>query len=127
MNNDIGRLSARPREFTVDGRVYTIHVLRLEDWGEMQRWLDAQHPDPLAVAREAIQSGEWSLSQQQFLLKTGMELASKPRPRVGTPEAQPLLDSIEGRVEMLYLSVRRGDPKFTRADAERRYDAMNAR
>lgn len=126
MTNDIGRLTARSREFTVDGRTYRLHVLRIEDWGEMQRWLDAQQPDPLAVARETIATGEWSLSQQQYLLKTAMELASRPKPRVGTPEAAGMLDSIEGRVEMLYLSVRRGDPAFSRQDAARLFDAMSA-
>lgn len=115
--NDLATLNGKPRTLKVDGRDYLFYPLTLDDLGGLQAWVDAQTPDPFALAHGQINSGRFTIDQCKFLLKTAMEMAAKGAPKLGTDEADLLLQSAEGVKEVLFLSVRKGDPGFSRGDA----------
>lgn len=118
--SDIRALAGRPVRMTApDGEAHDLAPLTFEDYGDLQAWLDAQWPDPFALARGQMASGEFSLAQQQFLLRVALELAAKPKPKLGTEDADALVRSVEGQREVLYLSIRKAEPGFTRDDAAR--------
>ena len=115
--NDLASLNGKPRILKVGGREYRFYPLTLDDQGDLQAWADAAAPDPFAIAHEQINSGRFSVEQGKFILRTAMELATKGKPKLGTEEADALLQSPEGVQEVLYLAVRKGDPTFTRESA----------
>lgn len=112
---NLAALTAQPVPLTVRGRTYHVHPLTLNDLGQLQAWIDAQHPDPLAVAQANL--SRFNVAQQKHLLAIALELAAKPKPRLGTPEADAFLLSIDGIREVLFLTIAKGDPKFTRDEA----------
>jgi hypothetical protein len=117
--DNLASLTAQPRIITIDGRDYAIHPLTLDDFGKLQGWIDRQFPDPLEVADAAIKKGLYNVTQQQHLMKLAMEQALKPKHLIGSdPEADRLLLSSEGVKQQLVLSISKGDPGFTEADAD---------
>lgn len=116
--NDVATLAGVKRTpLVIGGETYDVYPLTIEDYGELQNWLDTQYPDPLAIAAEEMRLGRFNHPQQQFLLRTAMELKAKARVKIGSPEASEQLQSVEGTTEALYLSIRRGRPSFTREEA----------
>jgi hypothetical protein len=119
--NGISSLTRQPRPLKVAGldETYLLHPLTIDDVGRLQGWIDAQFPDPFAVAQRAIDRGNYTVLQQQYLLKLAMESATQPGHPIGTPEADHLLQSMEGFKELLKLSIRKGKPEFSDEDAQR--------
>lgn len=117
--NDLATLNRVPKLFRFGGKDYAIHPLSFQEIGQLQAWVDQQFPDPIQVADEAIARGGYSVSQQQFLYRTAMELATKGRRLVGTSEADEKLQSFDGIMEILFHSIAKGDPTFTREDAQK--------
>lgn len=136
--NDLASLTAQPREMEIGGETYVFHPLTIHDFGKLQGWVDKQFPDPTLIAQKAIARGkpvfdddgehrhnekgqplfeDYTVSQQQFLLKSALEIAAKNKPRVGTPEADELLRSLEGTKQLVLLSIKKGRPDFSEADA----------
>jgi len=115
--SDLGILNGKPRVLKVGDREYRFHPLTLDDLGELQAWIDSRQPDPFAIANAQVQSGKYTVEQGKFLLRTAMEMAVKGTPKLGTEDADLLLQSPDGIKEVLYLSVRKGDPGFSREDA----------
>jgi hypothetical protein len=113
--NDLATLTAQPRTLDVGGRAYQVHPLTLDDLGALQKWVNDQLPDPLALVRGQLDG--FSPEQQKFLLKEAIDAARRGKPRLGTPEADALTGSLEGLRELLFLAIRRGDPAFTREAA----------
>jgi len=122
--NDLTSLNAQPRVIKLGGEEHAIYPLSLDDWGRMQSWVDAQFPCPFEAVNRQIATGRYNVTQQQFLMKTAMELSAKSRRLIGTPEADELLSSMEGVKALLTLSIRKGNPGFSDADAERVYGRM---
>jgi len=120
--NDLASLNAKPRPFVVNGVTYQIHQLTLGDFGNLQAWLDAQQPDPFSIAQEQL--GRFTPAQGQHILRTAMEIAAKPKPRIGTPEADLLLTSVEGTKEAFFLSIRKGDPLFDRKKLDEFFSSL---
>ncbi len=116
MQNDLATLTAQPRTLTVEGQAYDVHPLKIEDVGALQKWVHEQYPDPIATVHARCQG--LPLKVQQHLMGVAAELACRPLPKIGTPEADGLLESVDGIKEILFLAIRRGRPAFTRADAE---------
>ena len=115
--NDLQALNGKPRVLRVDGREYRFYPLTLDDMGDLQAWVESVSPDPFSLAHAQINGGRFTVDQGKYLLKTAMEMAARGAPKLGTDEADLLLQSPDGVKEVLYLSVRKGDPAFTRGDA----------
>lgn len=97
----------------VDGVTYKVFPLTLSELGAVEAWGQAQFPDPFAQAELAMKRFG-SLAMQKYLLDRAMEIASRPKPRLGSPAMNELLQSLPGLQEMLYHSIRKGDPSVTR-------------
>jgi len=124
--NDPATLSARPRPMTVGGRTYMVHPLTLSDFGDLQSWVDSQFPDPVEVATRSIEAGDFNPAQQQFLLKTALEIACRGRHMIGSSDlAAEKLFSASGIKEVLFKAISKGDPSFTRKDADDLHSQMN--
>lgn len=115
--NDLKTLTARPQPVTVDGEAYMVHPLDVDDWGEVQAWLDRQHADPFDAVKAAIAKGGFSMTIQQYMIDKALEKSMKPKCRLGSVEADELLTSMEGYAWILYLAIRKGRPEFTEKDA----------
>jgi hypothetical protein len=115
--NDAATVMNRPKPLVVGGREYLLHRLSFDDHGAVQRWLDAQLRNPLTIVREEIAAADYPLEIQKFMLKSAIEIASRNRILVGTPEADALLDTLEGKAEMLRLSIAKGVPDFSHKQA----------
>jgi hypothetical protein len=113
----LASLTAQPRKLTVAGHEYLLHPLTLDDLGRLQGWIDSHFPDPFQVVGKAITTGNYNVAQQQYLLSQALERAVRPRNLIGTPEADRLLQTVDGTVQMLLLSIRKGRPEFTDAEA----------
>jgi hypothetical protein len=122
--DNLATLTGQPRTMTVDGQDYKVHPLDLGDFGALQAWVDDQFPNPFAEVKKAFALGGFNFEQQKYMLDLAMEKASKPRHLIGTPEADELLMSVEGYKRVLFLSIRKGDPSFTEADAEQLFAKM---
>lgn len=123
--NDLGTLNAKPRRLAVAGREYLVYPLTLDDFGGLQRWVDAQFPDPLQTVADYIERRpDLPVAVQKHLYAQAVQQAGQPRPRLGTPEADTIVQSVEGAKELIYLGIRKGDPGFTRDDAARLFAAM---
>jgi hypothetical protein len=111
--NDAATVMNSPVPLKVGDEEYLLYPLNFDDHGAVQRWLDEQVRDPLEIVRQRIDAGGFSMEIQKYMVKAAIEVAARSRILIGTAEADALLDTIEGKAEMLYLSIRKGDPKFT--------------
>jgi hypothetical protein len=103
---------------------YNVHPLGYSDYGDLQKWINDQYPDPFDSARDAIgrafKAGHpYNVEQEKFLLKNAAELALKPRHLVGTEEVDALVQSKEGQQIILLTAIRKGDPSFDEEKAAR--------
>ncbi len=125
MQNDLASLSGAARlTLRVGGEAYPVHPLTLADLGELQAWVDSQYRDPVEIVREQLAGRKFSAAQEQFLLKTALEIACRPRALIGTPEADALIRSAAGQKRMLFLAIRKGRPEFGEADADALFAAL---
>lgn len=134
--NDLTTLSARPRVLRVGDEAHDVHPFTFDDFADLQAWVDSQFPDPFDLATKAIDAGRlvvrdgkparepYPVAQQQHLIKVALEQSSRGRRLIGTPEADEKAQSLDGVKEILYLSIRKGNPDFTRGDAARLYKHM---
>jgi hypothetical protein len=124
--NDPATLTGQPKPVTAGDETRLIYPLDAEGIGRLQAWVDAQFPDPFEVVDRLFQTGRYNTAQQQFLMRTALELSVRGRRLIGTPEADALINSAAGTKYMLFLAISRGDPAFTEADAQRFYEKMSA-
>jgi hypothetical protein len=135
--NDLASLTGAPAVLRVGDEEHRVYPFTFEDFGHLQAWVDAQFPDPMDLATLAIDRGRlvtrdgkqvrepFPVAQQQLLLKNAAELQTRGRRLLGTPEADEKAQSLDGVKEVLYLSIRKGEPAFTHADADRLYKKMS--
>ena len=115
--NDLATLMGAPRSLTVDGREYHIYPLTLGDLGKLQAWLNSKLPDPFRAIEGRLEG--LTVEQQKYLLRDAADRANRPRViPFQSAEGQELLQTFEGVKELLWLSIHRGDPGFSREDAE---------
>jgi hypothetical protein len=122
VDDSLAALTAQPKPLTIKGRTYNLYPFTLKDLGALEAWAQAQFPDPFVVAQRAMDN--FNVAQQKLLLATALELASKMKPKLGTPEVDGLIQSIDGIKHVLYLSISKGDPNFTTEDAEAIFDDL---
>jgi hypothetical protein len=112
--NDAATVTGTPAAtYVVEGREYRFHPLTFQDHGELQAWLDRQQPDPFGILERVLAARSFPIEVQKFLARSALELASRHRVLLGTPEADALLGSTEGQVMQAWLSLRHGDPSLT--------------
>ena len=116
--NDLTTMTATPLSLSIGGEAYPMAPLTWSDWGRMQAWVDSQFPDPFEIVKAEIASGDYTVAQQQFLLRAALEQKAKGRRLIGTPDADERIRSLEGTIELLYWSIVKADPTFTREKAE---------
>ena len=118
-------LTGQSQKVTIGDETIEIHPLTINDLGGLQKWVDDQFPCPIALAKAAIDRGNFNVAQQQYLLKTALEQASRPKHLIGTPEADALLFSTEGIKQVMLLAIRKGDPGFPEERIAEVVAAMN--
>lgn len=104
------------RTLAAGGREYRIYDLSCRDLGALQQWIDAQFPDPLAALLPHLD--RMPVEVAKFAVREAQQQAARPRPKLGLAEADILLATVAGMLEVAYLGIRKGDPTFTRADWE---------
>lgn len=124
--NNLASLTAQPRPLKIGDIEYMAHPLTMDDLGALQAWIDRQRPDPFDVVNAAIAKGNYSMAQQQFLLKAALEESRKPRMLIGSSEADELIGSVEGIKHVLYLSIKKSRPDFTEADADILFSSLTS-
>jgi len=122
--DDLATLTAQPKPLNIGGKTYQVHPLTLNDLGAFQAWIDTQFPDPLEIASKKMAT--FPVAAQKHLIAVAMEQAAKGRRLLGTPDADAVAQSIEGVSQLLFLSIRKGDPSFTEADARALFNHLNA-
>lgn len=115
--NDAATVFGRPKELEVGPDVYKLYPLDFDDHGDIQRWLDDQIRNPMDLVRKEIARGGLPMEVQRYMVEAALKVWARSKILVGTPEADELLNTIRGRAQMLFLSVRKGSPRFTFDDA----------
>jgi hypothetical protein len=121
---NLASLNASPRSIPIGGEVFEVHPLTLADQGKLQAWLETQLPDPLGLVQVHIDRAKPSMEVQKFLLREALHEASRTRVFLNSPEALPYLNSADGIVEILWLSIAKGRPEFTRERARDVFGSM---
>jgi hypothetical protein len=122
--DSLASLTAQPKPLVVGDKTYQMHPLTIDDFGALQAWCDSQYKDPLEAIAPQLGSGKFTKRQEEFLMRVAVETAHKPKPRLGEPEVDALLNSLEGFQQVAYLSIRKGLPTFTQDDARELIKAM---
>ncbi len=122
--DDLATMTAQPQILRVAGREYRVYPLTIADFGKLQGWIDAQFPNPFEEVKKAIALGEFNFAQQKFMLELAMEKATKAKAKIGQPEADELLMTMEGYKQVILLSIRKGNPSFSDADAQELFESM---
>jgi hypothetical protein len=117
--NDLATLTGRPRRLSAGGRVYRLYPQTVGTLARFQDYLDAQTADPDDAVFANLDG--LSIEAQQYLLGEGCWRIERRRALFGTAKADDLACSVGGITELLYLSVRRGDRRFTRSHAQNLY------
>lgn len=120
----VAQLTGQPKKLTAGGKDYLLHPLTIDDLGKLQGWVDGHFPDPFAVIGSAIERGNYTVPQQQYLMQQALALATRPQRLIGTPEADNLLQSTEGIKQLLLLSIRKGQPEFSAEQAAELFMAL---
>lgn len=124
--NDAATVSATPRRVRIGGEEHALAPLSIADFGALQVWVDSRFGDPfdLVNAEIARHPERYNPARQQHLFRIALDLARAPKPLIGTPEADELLRTVDGIKEVLFTSIAKAEPGFTRADADRLYGRM---
>lgn len=123
--DDLSTLTGQPQILRVAGKEYKVYPLTLADFGKLQAWIDDQFPNPFAEVKKAIALGDFTFAQQKFMLELAMEKATKAKVKIGQPEADELLMTMEGYKQVILLSIRKGNPSFSDADAQELFEKMS--
>jgi hypothetical protein len=122
--DSLASLTAQPKPLVVGDKTYQMHPLTIDDFGKLQAWCDSQYKDPMDVVATKLGTGQFTKRQEEYLMRVAVETARKPKPKLGEPEVDALLNSLEGFQQIAYLSIRKGLPDFTLADAKAMIDQM---
>lgn len=109
---DAATMTGAPNEIELGGRTFKLSPLTVADLGELQAWVLAQLPDPIAVARQ-LAEGQPAEIAKEILLSAYEDTRNGAR-RLGSAEANAALKSLAGFRELLYLHGRKHHPEMTR-------------
>jgi hypothetical protein len=110
----IDELTAAPRTIELGGRRLQLSPLTLADMGVLQAWIHAQLPDPVALARRLAEG--MPVEVQTELLRDAFKhaMAARRTHLIGTDEADELLATMAGFLEILGLTLKAHHPEMTR-------------
>lgn len=144
--NDLATLTAQPIRLRLGGGEYDVYPLTYGDFGRIQAWIDAQFPDPFDVVGEQIAKGRIVLGpdgqpkvdesgrvvrepypqgNQQTLYKLAMDARLNSKHLIGTPEGDAVFNSLACMMEMLYISLGKGDTPLSREEAKTLVDRLS--
>ena len=109
MTQTISDVSGAPLSEMVGGKQYTFYPLKLKHLGWIERWMKQE---PLRNAREVIRemdSGDEKL--KSLILEKAYEESS--RLGLGKPGSESYLGSVCGIHQIVWHSLRQGDPSIT--------------
>lgn len=118
MNDSIATLTAQPTRMLLGTKEYEIAPLTWNDFGVIQAWCDRQWPDPLAAVAKHLDTDEFTVEQERYLMRLAVEQATRPKPQLGSPECTDLMRTVKGVAFLVYLAIHKRDPGFTEAMAE---------
>lgn len=119
MDSSLASLAAKPVRFTVGNEAYDLYPVTFDSLGDIQKWCDDRSPDPFEIVAAQIESGRFTPAQEKHLLDSALRASIAAKPKIGTPECDEMLRSIEGIEYVLWLSVRPGRPDFKHEDARK--------
>lgn len=123
--NDIATLTATPRTVKLAGRNYSVRPLTLGDYGKLQAWLESQMPDTLGLVLSHCRDGV-PVPLQKHMISEALQQASRPRIKLGSPEADAMLATMDGAKQMIRLGISRCDPTFDDAAAQALFEQASA-
>ncbi|MCH7814396.1 MAG: hypothetical protein IID40_10300 [Planctomycetes bacterium] len=109
---------AAPTRVTVAGKDYELHPLRFRDWGQLEQFLRDKIVD---LGRRSMERATDPADKDRIMAtayRAGAEVSLTSDDPVKEAQAQVLLSAPDTLIELVYLSVRRGQPAFTRDHAE---------
>jgi len=120
----IDTLTAAPMTIDIGGRPLRIAPLTLADLGMLQAWVNAQLPDPVAIARRLAEG--FPPEVQSEVLREAYRDAreSKRSAALGTLEADAILGTTDGLAEVLALGLRKHQPEMARGDVAKLLDVL---
>lgn len=118
--HDIHAIDERPTPLTVGDTTYQLYDLSWHDLATLQAWVDSKYRDPRELVTEHLLGigARLPIEVQKFMVREAIEMARRPKPLLGMAEASAQLLSVEGLQQIVLLSIRKGDPTFSDADAE---------
>lgn len=109
----IDQLTATPQTIELGGRPYRLSPLTLADMGELQAWIHAQLPDPVALARRLAEGMAPEVQERILNRAFDHEMAARKTHMLGTEEADLMLATLPGFVRVLALMCRAHHPEAT--------------
>ena len=102
---------------TIDGKEYKFALMRISDWGKLEKWLRER------IINDAIERGksEKDNATRRMILEFAEDKASKISFMAGSPE----INTMESVIHILYLSMNRANSSTTKDVAEQLIDCMN--
>lgn len=110
--NNILSVIPFPAKVILGGIEWLASEFRLSDLAELQYWIARQIPNPFDLAAWRIQHGKRDREWKQILSMTIDNQQLYP-PEFGSPTAAMLLESAEGSIVQMFISLRRAHPTFT--------------
>jgi hypothetical protein len=112
----IDRLTATPTTIEMGGRTLRLAPLTLSDMGALQAWIHAQLPDPIALARRLAEGMPPEVQTELLRDAFRHALAARKTHLLGTPEADEMIATLPGFVQVLSLMCRANHPELTPDD-----------
>jgi hypothetical protein len=108
---DLSQLTTGFQPVTLAGRPFSVRLLTLREWGDLQGWLKAAVPSPIAEAARALQSvkdagDKLDHEVRQAILDHAQEAARNWPPRVGSiPWIQALSETDGGTARFIQCAL----------------------
>lgn len=113
----ITSLVPRARRVTLGGEEYRIGEARLSDLADLQAWLDARWPDPLANLRRRPEG--MGLEDYEEALKDAFDAAEAGPPCWGSPRGMAEFAGAEGMIHFAKVALRQHHPELDGEDVVR--------
>lgn len=121
MPNGVNRAAGSPTTVTLDGKTYIMEPLTLKDFGVIENEYLKRRPNPLKAVAEA--KGVLSPEDYDKLLTQAYRDAVNVA-KASPQEISEWLDTREGVVFSIWLSLRKNHPELTKEQAEQAIQEM---
>jgi hypothetical protein len=107
METDLAALTGQPKTIRSGGKEWTFYPLRISHFGALQAWLNDQFPNPVRAAYDMTEG--LPLAVRQHAVAAAVEVAARPKPKLGSAEATGILMSLDGIRQFLGMSLAKGE------------------